>query len=616
MLTSLLTLGARWTLVGGKGGVGKTTTAAALAVEMADRGERVLVISVDPAHSLGDALGIRLAAEAAPVPGAPNLEALEVDPDLERSRFLDSRRGPLLSLIERGTYLEQADVEGVLDLAVPGMDELAALLRLRELAAAGDVRVVIDTAPTGHALRLLELPHVARGWVEALRAMEEKHRSVSLALVGAYRPGEAAAMLDALDAELAAVTSLLTDPERTRFVLVTNSEPVVLAETRRYQSELEARGIAIAGVLVNRAGGASEEAVGEGTVYVPRLAPEPWGVEGARAFAAAARSAPPAASRRPTAARAHGAVGGPYVPPLDKSLYLIGGKGGVGKSTSAAALGILLATRREGTIHLMSTDPAGSLGDVLGISVGSEPAPVPEHPRLLVRQIDASAAWDDFRRRYRDDTERLFEGLLAGGLSAVPDQRVIERLVDLAPPGIDELVALLEVVDAAEGHSYDALVLDTAPTGHLLRLLEMPEVVQEWTRTLMRLLLKYREVFRLGELAERVVQLSRSLRELRALLADPGSTWLLVVALPEGLSVDETRRLLPRLRALDVPVGALLVNRAMDARGALRGDAAPRIAELAGLDPDLAVAGAPDLERPPVGAAALLEFIGAWRTLG
>jgi arsenite/tail-anchored protein-transporting ATPase len=613
-LADLLTLGSRWTLVGGKGGVGKTTTAAALAVELADRGEPTLVLSVDPAHSLGDALGVPLGNEPTPLPGLPALHAMEVDAEYERVRFLESRRAPLLQLVERGTYLERSDAAGFIDLAVPGMDELAAVSRLLELTRESR-RVVIDTAPTGHTLRLLELPALARGWLGALEAMQAKHRSVALALTGAVGSDCASVMLDDLAAELDRLDAMLHAPERTRFVLVSTAEPVVLAETRRYQELLTRRGIALGGIVVNRAGPEVPGERGGGMVFVPPLDVELRGPEGLRAFGAAASAAPAAPEPAP---RGSGRleVGAPFTLPAGRTLHLVGGKGGVGKSTAACALAVRLAVERagpDGPVLLLGTDPAGSLGDVLGVEVGGETVEVPGVPGLLAHELDAEAVWDAFRAEYRAEAERLFEGLL-GGLSATADRAVVERLIDLAPPGLDELMALLEVVERLEEGHYAALVLDTAPTGHLLRLLEMPELALQWTHQLMRLLLKYREVVGLGGLAERVLRLAHTLRGLLALLRDRERTWLLLVALPESLSVPETARLADRLQAMEILPGALLVNRLLDERG----DAppSPRAEELLRAVPEIAAYAAPARTAGPTGAAELERFLTEWRGLG
>src|SRR5690606_1412280 len=165
---SHLKTGARWTFVGGKGGVGKTTVAAALAVELSATGEAITILSTDPAHSLGDAFGTALASAPHPLPDCPDIRAFEIDADREHEIFLDEHGPSITALIERGTYLDSADVGEIAGLPIPGMDELAAILRLRELAHGPGSRIILDTAPTGHTLRLLNLPDLALGWIGAL----------------------------------------------------------------------------------------------------------------------------------------------------------------------------------------------------------------------------------------------------------------------------------------------------------------------------------------------------------------------------------------------------------------------------------------------------------------
>ncbi|HEX2090905.1 MAG TPA: ArsA family ATPase [Longimicrobiaceae bacterium] len=614
MLAELVSPGPRWTFVGGKGGVGKTTVAAALAVALADAGERVLVLSTDPAHSLGDALGVLLGPEPRPVPGVEGLSALEVDAERERARFLEEHRDAVLRTVERGTYLERDEAAGFLDLALPGMDELAAVLRLMELAGeSSGLRVVVDTAPTGHTLRLLDLPRLARDWIAALEAMEDRHREVALALAGAYREDEAARDLARLRVRVERLAALLADPAHTRFLLVTTPEPVVHAETRRYLDTLRGRGIAVGGIVVNRVTSLRGGALvpdGVPVVHLPLLPRDPRGVEALRGF-----GRPPSLDPSPTRGEGGTAlritVGPPWFPPADRRLYLVGGKGGVGKTTVASALAVRLAEEGRAPILLMSTDPAGSLGDVFGTAVSPDPVPVPGAPGVLLRQVDAEAGWEAFRAEYRGEVERLFAELLGRGLSATADREVVGRLVDLAPPGVDEAMALGDVIDLLGGGEYNALVIDTAPTGHLLRLLEMPALALEWSHALLRLFLRYREVLGLGEVAERVLRFARLLRELRARLEDRTHTFFLAVALPEALSVPETERMAARLRELRIPPDALLVNRLLTPRGIAAGREG-HAARLLAILP--VAAAAPERgEGGPRGAAELLRFAHSWR---
>ncbi|HUE97462.1 MAG TPA: TRC40/GET3/ArsA family transport-energizing ATPase, partial [Longimicrobiaceae bacterium] len=434
-----LRLGGRWTFVGGKGGVGKTTIAAALAIDLADEGESVTLLSTDPAHSLGDALGMELGPEPRPVSGFRALQALEVGSEHERERFLREHRPSIASLLERGTYLDSADIAQVTGLTIPGMDEVAALLRLLRLADTAASRVILDTAPTGHTLRFLELPGQALHWIGALEAMEAKHAAIASALAGSYRPDEVAHFVAALRDDLVRASEMLANPEETRFVLVTTMEPVVLAESRRYADRLEALGIAIGGIVVNRqVGPPKSSAIGDRVVYVPDLEHLIGGVEGLRRAAAAADPSPDAtAGGSPAPSGGTVSVGSPFHPPLDRRLYFVAGKGGVGKSTTAAALALRLADAGGGHILLLSVDPAGSLADVLGLEVGTQPERLAGVPGLAAEQLDAATTWAEFRAQYEREVESLFTGLTGSSLTATHDREVVERLLDLAPPGLD-----------------------------------------------------------------------------------------------------------------------------------------------------------------------------------
>jgi arsenite-transporting ATPase len=281
----------------------------------------------------------------------------------------------------------------------------------------------------------------------------------------------------------------------------------------------------------------------------------------------------------------------------------------------ASALGFLLADARKGAILLLSVDPAGSLADVLEVSVGQKIAVVPGSPRLFAQQLDAEAAWEEFRSRYRREVETLFSGIAGGGFSADLDRDVVERLVDLAPPGVDELMALLEVIDTIEEGKYDSVILDTAPTGHFLRVLEMPGLALEWTHTVLRLLLKYRRVTGLGDIAERVLKLARTIKSLQARLRNPDRSWIGIVALPESLSVPETTRLLPRLGELAMQPDALIVNRGIREDGSVRREVADSTIQLLGVAGSVITAATPDLRVGPTGPVALRRFAAGWRNV-
>src|SRR5262249_47409645 len=182
-----------------------------------------------------------------------------------------------------------------------------------------------------------------------------------------------------------------------------------------------------------------------------------------------------------------------------------------------------------------------------------------------VRELDADRAFAARRQRYRASVDELFDSIRGNSRFDVAFDRAVARdLLDLAPGGLDELCALLTVTEAlfpAGGESrHDLVIVDTAPTGHTLRLLALPALALEWVRALLSALLKYRQMLGLGALAADLVDLSRGLRHLQALLADPRRARVIVVTRPGTLPRRETIRLLGRLRALGLTVSAVVVN--------------------------------------------------------
>lgn len=607
-----LRLGGRITLVGGKGGVGKTTVAAALAVRLAKGGDPRILISVDPAHSLGDALGIELEAELRAVPGVPQLRALEVDAAHERHRFLQHHRQALLSLLEEGTYMDADDAADLLDQAIPGLDEVAALLRLGELLAEG-TPLIIDTAPAGHTLRLLESPELARSWLDSMLALEDRREVVSNALVGAHPPDATTLRLRQISEELHSIEATLRDPQQTRFVLVTTNEPLVAAETLRLHDELSQRRIPIGGVVVNRATSQAPAAfpVDAQVVVVPLLPLHPVGIDALQSLGA--RLTDEQVRERWTAQPLRSgdlSLDGLYTPPLTKSLYLAAGKGGVGKSTVAATVALRLRDEAR-RVPLLGVDPAGSLSELLRRPVGDAAREVPTAPGLWVRQLHRRRAWDAFRARYQETAAQLFRGIVGGPMSTGPGEALVEQLEQLTPPGIDELAGVMEVIDALELGGYDAVVVDCAPTGHFLRMMEMPQVALGWTHETMRLLLKYREVVAPGALGEQLLELAGQLRAFSARLRTSDDCWPLIVTLPDGLAVAETKRLVDRLQAMSITPGTVLLNRS-DAPGSGL-DSAAALAELDAdpRSPDFAAA--PSLPDGPTGVAELRAFGRQWR---
>ena len=226
-------------------------------------------------------------------------------------------------------------------------------------------------------------------------------------------------------------------------------------------------------------------------------------------------------------------------------MLFFGGKGGVGKTTVAAAVALRLARAdRRARVLLLSTDPAHSLGDVFRAGDRRRPRraiPGGAAESRSARAGRARARWPTRRAQFEGGAGRDRRGIRRRSATGARDRRPRE-LIDLAPPGIDELFGVLAVVDARA--EYDVIVVDTAPTGHALRLLEMPEAAREWMQVLLRVLLKYRSLVRPGQLAAELVELSKSIRELIALLRDATTTRFIVVTRAAELPRLETERLL------------------------------------------------------------------------
>jgi len=647
----------------GKGGVGKTTCAAARAIDAARIGEHVLVVSTDPAHSLADALGLRLSARSTTI-SVPRLaghrggrlEAIELDAPRAFGRWLREHRRALGDVLEHGTWLDRADVDALLALPVPGVDELVGVLEIVRLASARACdRVVVDTAPTGHALRLLASPEVVATLAGVLASLQEEHRLIREQLARVARPEAADRLIELLASEAAGTSALLRDRQRTLIHWVTIAEDLSFAEMADGVAALARSGIPVADAIVNRVVPAGPpcpvcdrrrgdqraamarwwwRAIGRlPTRTIVDQAGEPQGARrlaalGAQLRAKTESNAPPRPRRR--VAKTAGTIVLSALPRPDAAagrafraairgatLIFFGGKGGVGKTTTAAATALKIAGASSGRVLLLSTDPAHSLADVFAEPVGSRAAPIQGGPpNLDVWELDAAAALAGRRQQIEDALQEIVAAVGSGAAVAGTSD-----LIDLAPAGLDELIGMLSVVESRA--VYDAIVVDTAPTGHALRLLAMPDIARDWLQALLRVLLKYRDLVRPGQLAAELVELSKSVRQLHGLLRDPESTRFVVVTRAAGLPSRETARLLQQLRRLRLAVPAIVINARTLAPGrCARCRAAARLeirqvsalARACGSRTRCAIIPAPLAAPAPRGLRPLEQWARAWMT--
>jgi arsenite-transporting ATPase len=435
--------------------------------------------------------------------------------------------------------------------------------------------------------------------------MQDKHRFMVRALTHRYRRDRADEFLTDMRTRIDRLRATLADERSLAALVVTRPEPVVEAETRRYIAELRTLRVNIAAVVVNAGPPGTESSRVDDElrhVWIPL-----------RAGRSSPRRAPssPAASHgedRAATSRDDHRAAAPRTDIRLPTLTIVGGKGGVGKSTTALALAIHAADQQSGNVLLVSTDPAPSIADALG-DTDAEWARVDEEftppgvDGLTVRQMDATAAFTRIRDEYQERIDALFGALVSRGIDVQHDRAILRDLLALAPPGIDELFALSLLGDALAEGRFARVVVDPAPTGHLLRLLDMPSIALDWTHRLMRLMLKYREVVGLGDTAQELLAFARRTRALDQLLHAPAHAGLVLVSLDEPVVRAETERLAAAVHSRGIDIPMLLWNRAGPAPDPLPAAIAPRqfVAD--------------ETHPPPVGVAALRRWLESWRKL-
>jgi arsenite-transporting ATPase len=566
---------------GGKGGVGKTTCAAAAALRYARRSSQgsFLLVSTDPAHSLADSLG-----DFQP-PG--KLKILEFNAQDSLESFKARHRGKFAEIAARGTFLDEEDIRRILDLSLPGLDELMALL---EIAGWAQTRaydlIVVDTAPTGHTLRLLTTPEMIRSWLKALDALLAKHRFMQQRFRGSYQRDELDYFLLDLAASVKQMEGLLRNPRTCRFVPVMLAEEVVISETVKLLDDLRRMHIPVTEVLVNRLYPENSCTLcGEGRRRQRQLLGELcssgsiagyalWGVplcpaevrglgletfwDGVTPVDFAPPALPPVPLELPPRVKA-----APHCPPPNITFLIFAGKGGVGKTTLACATAVRLAQEYPGKeILLFSTDPAHSLAACLQARLG--PQPVRLGPGLTAMEIDAPGEFAALKRQYQQELEKFLETAFEN-FDFPFDRQVMERMLDLSPPGLDEIMALVRAMDFLKEGRYDLFILDSAPTGHLLRLLELPELIDQWLKSFFGLLLKYNLTFRFPDLSQQLVRISRDLKLLIKLWRDPVRAALYAITILTEMAFQETSDLLAVCGCLGVPVPLLFLNLATPA---------------------------------------------------
>jgi len=563
-------------IFGGKGGVGKTACSTATALEWARRSPEssFLLVSTDPAHSLYDSLG-----DLSP-PG--NLKVCELDAREYLSKFKQQHSQKLRQIASRGTFLDNDEITRFLDLSLPGLDELMAFL---EVSAWVESRsydgIIMDTAPSGHTLRLLAMPEFLRKWLAMLETLLAKHHYMKWVFSHSKEREDLDDFLEELSHSVKRMEGLLQDPLRCRFVPVMLAEAMSIREAVAIVKEVARLKLPLTEIVVNRlypnnaCSVCGDERLRQ-TRELRKLFRDSrwsrfvlWGVplypdevRGRKSLAlfwvqAMRISEPPAGSEtlRSLAPEVEGAA---TELPLESTFTIFAGKGGVGKTTLACATALQLARNGSGkSVLLFSTGPAHGLSSCLQIPIDSRPKEV--IPGLTAMEIDSEAEFDVLKKQYAGDIKRFLEAA-SSNFDLTFDREVLERILDLSPPGLDEVMALTRVMALLASGRYDLLVLDSASTGHLIRLLELPEIIDQWLKVFFDLFLKYHQIFRLTKFSQELVTMSKNLKRLRSLLTNPATTTLYAVSIPTEMAFEETLDLVAACDRLRVSVPGLFLN--------------------------------------------------------
>jgi len=569
----------------GKGGVGKTSVACATAVRLADAGKRVLLVSTDPASNLDEVLATQLGNQPVAIAAVPGLFAMNLDPETAAREYRERMVGPYRTLLPPAAIASMEEqFSGSCTLEIAAFDEFSRLLGDPTATTDFD-HVIFDTAPTGHTLRLLTLPSAWSGFME--------NNTTGTSCLGPL------AGLQSQQKLYQETVKALADPAITTLVLVARAEATAFREAARTSGELAELGVKNQHLVVNAVFQAtdpsdplavamqrrSELALDElpdslrnfPQTIIPLAANGVVGVEALRSFGKSQSSVAIARSEVSSLTIPPGLA--PLVDELEAAghgVILAMGKGGVGKTTVAAAVAVALAHRGH-RVHLSTTDPAAHIA----AAVAGE-----NLEQLTVSRIDPAA-----------ETAKYSAQVMQTAGAGLDEQGKSLLAEDLRSPCTEEIAVFRAFADAVAEGADRFVVLDTAPTGHTILLLDSA-------------LAYHREVTRQAN------QMPPAVEHLLPRLRDPNFSRVLIVTLPEATPVHEAASLQRDLRRAGIEPFAWVVNQSLaplsvtdpllQARQAAE---QPYLREVMS-DHAARTALIPWRPQPPVGCAALLDLVG------
>ncbi len=530
-----LTQAPRFLFFTGKGGVGKTSIACAAAVQLAGEGKRVLLVSTDPASNVGQVFGESIGNRVTAIPAVPNLWALEIDPQAAAQAYRDRIVGPVRGVLpDEAVRSIEEQLSGACTTEIAAFDEFTALLTDAALTA-GYEHILFDTAPTGHTIRLLQLPGAWSGFLEA----GQGDASCLGPLAG----------LEKQRSQYQQAVAALADVQRTRLVLVARAQRATLREAARTHEELAAIGLSQQHLVIN--GVFPADAVGQDALAaaivrreqatladiplalqaLPRdqIALKPFNLVGLDALrhllADAASPGPLDATALPaTLAAPDLAALVDDIAADGHGLVMVMGKGGVGKTTLAAAIAVELAQRGL-PVHLSTSDPAAHLAETLEGTL----------PQLTLSRIDPHEATARYRQQVLDSK---------GATLDAQGRALLEE--DLRSPCTEEIAVFQAFSRIIREAGKKFVVMDTAPTGHTLLLLDATGAY-------------HREIAR--QMAGTGLHYTTPMMQLQ----DPRQTKVLIATLAETTPVLEAAHLQDDLRRAGIEPWAWVVNNSVAA---------------------------------------------------
>ncbi len=545
----------------GKGGVGKTSMACTHAVRYAEQGKRTLIVTTDPASNLADVFEQPIGHSITPIAGVPNLSAMEIDPDKATQEYIDRAMAPIRAAFPpQMVQVMEEQMSGPCTAEVAAFDRFTDFLDLSSTAGGNGQAfevVIFDTAPTGHTIRLLELP---AEWSQSINAASAGSGQTCI--------GPAAAIQDAKYKYERALAAM-RQATQTTFIFVLHPEAISIKETRRAIGELKkleidnyrliingiippegAQNPLFAARLAMQTGYLAE--IEAGLPYPKQrmslLAGEIRGVERlrqvGRAFfdGASASLAPLPASEQPAGhfGSSMAEVRALIQPNKHRRTLFFAGKGGVGKTVASCITAVWLARQGYKTL-LLTTDPAAHLGDVLGVPVGADPTAVPGAENLWAVNIDAKAAAETYKARILDDARQRGR----------PEASIQVMAEELDSPCTEEMAAFDKFIEYASQEGWQAVVFDTAPTGHTLRLLELPV---DWSKQLDVKIFASVETTAADDVAK------QRFGKVIDMMRDPTQSAFAFVMYPEATPILEAWRAARELGTVGIQPGLVVAN--------------------------------------------------------